>query len=100
LPGYTEVVKDDGDCKIDRKCGVNPKEAEVVLDPIPGMPTGDFVYNPETGKWENPKTGEVVDAPGIELKDIYYDFDKWYIREESERELNKLLGFLQENSDA
>jgi outer membrane protein OmpA-like peptidoglycan-associated protein/tetratricopeptide (TPR) repeat protein len=33
----------------------------------------------------------------IELKDIYYDFDKWFIREESEGELNKVLGFLNEN---
>jgi outer membrane protein OmpA-like peptidoglycan-associated protein len=41
-----------------------------------------------------------MDAPSIELRDIYYDFDKWYIREESERDLNKLLGFLQENPEA
>lgn len=99
LPGYTEVIKDDGDCKIDRKCGVNPREEEVILDPIPGMPDG-YVYDPETGKWVDPKTGDQMDAPSIELRDIYYDFDKWYIREESERDLNKLLGFLQENPEA
>ena len=40
----------------------------------------------------------ITPPPAVELKDIYYDFDKWYIRKESEPELNKLLGFLQENS--
>jgi len=50
---------------------------EVVLDKIPGE-----------------------DGGPIELKDIYYDFDKWYIRTESERELGKLLGFMEENPDA
>lgn len=79
LPGSTNVIKDDGECKIDRKCGVNPKEEEVVLDPIP-----------EAGN----------DTMQIELKDIYYDFDKWYIRKESEPELTKVLSFMQENPDA
>lgn len=79
LPGSTSVLKDEKECVIDRKCGVNPKEVEVVLDRIP---VGD-------------------DPSGaIELKDIYYDFDKWYIRPESEGELKKLLGFMQENPDA
>jgi outer membrane protein OmpA-like peptidoglycan-associated protein len=90
LPGNTEVIKDDGDCKIDRKCGVNPREEEVILDPIPGVVVtvgadGQLVY--DTG------------GPVIQLQDIYYDFDKWYVREESERDLNKLLGFLQENPE-
>ncbi|MBK9487039.1 MAG: OmpA family protein [Chitinophagaceae bacterium] len=79
LPGSTSVLKDDKECVIDRKCGVNPKEVEVILDAIPG---GDEPGGP------------------IELKDIYYDFDKWYIRTESEGELGKLLGFMQENPDA
>jgi outer membrane protein OmpA-like peptidoglycan-associated protein len=79
LPGSTNVIKDDGECVIDRKCGVNPKEVEVELDKLP---SDEKDYGP------------------IELKDIYYDFDKWYIRQESERELTKLLGFLQENADA
>ena len=77
LPGSTTVVKEDKECKIDRKCGVNPKEVEVILDAMPTEESGP-----------------------IELKDIYYDFDKWYIRTESERELGKLLGFMQENGDA
>ncbi len=79
LPGSVNVIKDDGECVIDRKCGVNPKEVEVVLDRIPT---------------------EEDTMKAIELKDIYYDFDKWYIRTESERELTKLLGFMQENPDA
>lgn len=79
LPGSVNVIKDDGECKIDRKCGVNPKEVEVVLDKIP-----------EEGD----------DTIQIELKDIYYDFDKWNIRTESERELTKVLSFMQENPDA
>jgi len=79
LPGSVNVIKDDGECVIDRKCGVNPKEVEVVLDRIPT---------------------EEDTMKAIELKDIYYDFDKWYIRQESERELTKLLGFMQENPDA
>ena len=79
LPGSTSVIKDDGECVIDRKCGVNPKEVEVILSNIPGE--GD-------------------DTLQIELKDIYYDFDKWFIRKESERELSKVLGFMQENRDA
>ena len=79
LPGSTNVIKDNGECVIDRKCGVNPKEVEVILD----------------------KLGDDNDTSlQIELKDIYYDFDKWYIRTESERELNKVLGFMQENPDA
>jgi outer membrane protein OmpA-like peptidoglycan-associated protein/tetratricopeptide (TPR) repeat protein len=78
LPGSVNVLKDDGECKIDRKCGVNPKVVEVVLDKIPGE-------------------GESAE---IELKDIYYDFDKWYIRKESEGELSKVLSFMEENSDA
>ncbi|MBK6275819.1 MAG: OmpA family protein [Saprospirales bacterium] len=36
----------------------------------------------------------------IELKDIYYDFDKWFIRKESEPQLNKVLKFMKENPDA
>jgi outer membrane protein OmpA-like peptidoglycan-associated protein len=82
LPGSTTVIKDDKECVIDRKCGVNPKEVEVLLDKIPGG--------------EEPGS----DTLQIELKDIYYDFDKWFIRQESERELNKVLGFMQENPDA
>jgi len=81
LPGSTSVLKDDKECVIDRKCGVNPREAEVVLERIPGEDTSDI-------------------SREIELKDIYYDFDKWFIRAESERELNKVLGFMQENVDA
>jgi len=87
LPGSVSVIKDDGLCIIDRKCGVNPREVEVVLERIPGY------YDPNDPN--NPMNGGA-----IELKDIYYDFDKWYIRKESERELNKLLGFMQENADA
>ncbi|MBK8352505.1 MAG: OmpA family protein [Saprospirales bacterium] len=45
--------------------------------------------------------GYNIDSNGyIELKDIYYDFDKWYIRKESETELYKLLSFLIFNPDA
>ena len=76
LPGSVTVIKDDGECVVDKRCGVNPKQVEVILDPIPS------------------------DSSSIELKDIYYDFDKWFIRQESERELNKVLGFLQENPTA
>ncbi len=36
----------------------------------------------------------------IELKSIYYDFDKDFIRKESETQLNKVLKFLQENPTA
>jgi outer membrane protein OmpA-like peptidoglycan-associated protein len=78
LPGSVSVIKDDGECRIDRKCGVNPKEVEVVLE----------------------RLEEGSDTVQIELKDIYYDFDKWYIRTESERELSKVLSFMQENADA
>jgi outer membrane protein OmpA-like peptidoglycan-associated protein len=77
LPGTVNVAKDEKDCIIDRKCGVNPKEVEVILERIPDS------------------TSEA-----IELKDIYYDFDKWYIRKESEAELTKLLTFMLENPDA
>ena len=93
LPGSTTLVKDDGECVIDRKCGVNPKEAEVILDRLPGSPEID----PETGL---PIAGTEGDTSGEMLLDIYYDFDKWFIRQESERELNRVLGFMQENPDA
>ena len=78
LPGSTTVAREDKECTIDRKCGVNPKEVTVILDKIPSE----------------------GDGGPIELKDIYYDFDKWYIRAESDRELTKLLGFMEENPDA
>ncbi len=84
LPGSTSVIKDNGECIIDRKCGVNPKEVEVVLTNIPGSAEGDYGN----------------DTLQIELKDIYYDFDKWFIRKESDRELSKVLGFMEENPDA
>ncbi len=52
-------------------------------------------------------TADDMDHPGgldsnvtIELRDIYYDFDKWYIRQESEPELTKVLQFMNENPDA
>lgn len=80
LPGNVTVSKDDKECTIDRKCGVNPKEVQVILDRIP--------------------TGEETEGKEIELKDIYYDFDKWYIRPESEPQLRKLLVFMEENPDA
>ncbi len=81
LPGSVSVIKDDGECIIDRKCGINPKPVKVVLDPL-GVPN-------DSGYAGGP----------IELKDIYYDFDKWYIRQESEKELTKLLSFMQENPE-
>jgi outer membrane protein OmpA-like peptidoglycan-associated protein len=43
---------------------------------------------------------EKIEVKAVELKDIYYDFDKWNIRPESEPQLNILLGFLKENPDA
>ena len=78
LPNNKTVIKNDTFCIIDRKCGVNPREETITLENIPGE--GDT-------------------SLAIELKDIYYDFDKWYIRSESEQELTKLLGFLQENPE-
>ena len=78
LPNNKTVIKNDTFCIIDRKCGVNPREETITLENIPGE--GDT-------------------SIAIELKDIYYDFDKWYIRSESEQELTKLLGFLQENPE-
>lgn len=44
--------------------------------------------------------GPMVNIAELELKDIYYDFNSDKIRIESERELNKILYFLQENPDA
>lgn len=91
-PGYmpgTIEIKDDGQCVIDRKCGVNPREEEVVLLP-PGVEVDKTTGIPT-------KEGAGPNGKAIELKDIYYDFDKWYIREESEKQLNVLLQFLQEN---
>lgn len=35
-----------------------------------------------------------------ELKDIYYDFNKWNLRTESESQLKKVLQFMKENPDA
>jgi len=115
LPGSTTLVKDNGECVIDRKCGVNPKETEVILDIIPGIDpeTGKSIIgiDPETGRpiiGTDPKTGKPILGNGTGsasggpemLLDIYYDFDKWFIREESERELNKVLSFMQENPNA
>lgn len=56
----------------------------VELDKLPG--TGDPYADMSSGY--------------MELRDIYYDFDKWNIRPESETQLKVLLGFLIENEDA
>jgi len=48
----------------------------------------------------NPLVSGLDSNMTIELKDIYYDFDKWFIRKESEVQLTKLLGFMEENPDA
>ncbi|MFN8266764.1 MAG: OmpA family protein [Chitinophagales bacterium] len=41
-----------------------------------------------------------LNLKGTSQEDIYYDFDKWYIRPESEPQLRKLLVFMEENPDA
>lgn len=35
----------------------------------------------------------------IELKNIYYDLDKWFIREEAKVELNRVVAFMKENPE-
>ncbi len=42
---------------------------------------------------------KMIVKKGIELKNIYYDFDKWNILPESEIELNKLVAFMSENPE-
>lgn len=48
------------------------------------------------------ENGNVVSEDELvrEIKDIYYDFDRWNLRDESKPQLNKLLKFMQENPDA
>ncbi len=69
-----------------------------------------FGYTDESAKVQtgNLKLGTVVRdtvwmkmivKKGIELKNIYYDFDKWNILPESETELNKLVAFMTENPE-
>ncbi len=76
-PGQASAPHNDADCRTNTICGVNPKQVDVIMERVPV------------------DTNRV-----IELKDIYYDFNKWNIRIESERELNKLLGFLNDNPTA
>jgi len=45
----------------------------------------------------NPLTDEDLSK---ELKDIYYDFDKWNVRLESEPQLRKVMQFMMDNPDA
>ncbi len=101
LPGSTSTKQDNNECSTDRKCGVNPKEVEVILDNLndgtKNSDGSDLTWDNVNKVWRD-KNGNVVETnTSVELKDIYYDFDKWSIRAESEPELNKLLGFLQEN---
>lgn len=50
---------------------------------------------------QTPQEGTGIDSNlTIELKDIYYDFDKWYIRKDAEKDLNKLLQFMKENPES
>ncbi len=42
---------------------------------------------------------KMIVKKSIELKNIYYDFDKWNILPESENELNKLVAFMTENPE-
>jgi outer membrane protein OmpA-like peptidoglycan-associated protein len=76
LPGSANGSTKDK-CHI--KCGEDGEEMIIVeLDKIPAVDTGKY----------------------IELKNVYYDFDKWNIRPESEPQLNILLAFLKENANA
>jgi outer membrane protein OmpA-like peptidoglycan-associated protein len=76
-----------GKCEQLVKCGDAGGETIIVeLDKLPAP--GDQYANQE---------GQ---SGFFELKDIYYDFDKWNIRSESDPQLKILLGFLVENPDA
>lgn len=78
-----------GRCKVLVNCGEAGGDTLIVeLDRL----TGDNEGNTPPSSLDSNLT--------IELKDIYYDFDKWYIRKESEEQLTKLLSFMQENPDA
>ncbi len=81
-----------GDCNKYVVC--EKGEAQKVIVELERDPNAKDITTDENG---NP----ISDANlSKELKDIYYDFDKWYLRKESEPQLNKLLKFLQENPDA
>ncbi|QQR98723.1 MAG: OmpA family protein [Sphingobacteriales bacterium] len=77
----TASTKEDCDQKV--KC-TDPNSKKIIVELDRGSDWNDIYGD---------NNNEVV----IELKDIYYDFDKWYIRQESESDLNKLLDFLKEN---
>ena len=88
LPG-NNTGSTKGRCEILVDCGEAGGDTIIVeLDRIPVNTDG----NPLPSAFDSNIT--------IELKDIYYDFDKWFIRQESEVQLNKLLSFMQENPDA
>ena len=87
----------------------------VIKDPKTGLWVNKETNKPATGliNGVNYREGEIVgkstmfqtsilsNEPGkpvAYLLDIYYDFDKYEIREESESELNKLLKLLNDNS--
>ncbi len=85
LPG-SNTISTVGRCDLLVKCGDQGGDTLVIeLDRI--------APNNEDGIGFDPNTA-------IVLEDIYYDFDKWYIRKEAEKDLNKLLFFMKENPDA
>lgn len=88
LPG-NNTGSTKGRCEVLVDCGQSGGDTLIVeLDRVPVGTDGN---TPPTGIDSNLT---------IELKDIYYDFDKWFIRKESEVQLAKLLGFMNENPDA
>ena len=86
LPGSENgSTKDKCDKMVN--CGETGADTIIVeLDKLPA-PGSQYTNNMDTSRF-------------FELKDIYYDFDKWNIRSESEPQLKILLGFLNENKDA
>ncbi|PVX52228.1 outer membrane protein OmpA-like peptidoglycan-associated protein [Balneicella halophila] len=70
--------------------GYEPGETKVVL------PKGKFVTAViELEKTPEPEPKE-INCPEITLEDIFYDFDKYYIRDDASASLDDLLSFLKE----
>lgn len=94
LPSQSAYTTKD---KCDKLKNCDDPNGEIVVVEL------DKIREPEKPKdpgFVMPKGYSMDSAGYIELKDIYYDFDKWYIRKESETELYKLLAFLIFNPDA
>lgn len=99
---YLYRVSKDGyvpkEVKVSTKGHVPPKNfsVEVILDPIQ---VNVAPSQPLVEKRSEYTKEELLSSGMINLEHIYYDFDKWYIREDASTDLYKLLKIMNDYPD-